>query len=390
MEPEPERGTLEPGTRNRTIPAVRLAKILAVQAVIAVVLVEAGLRLYNPLPFRVRGDRIVLPVHRKYSFSHEQTTKLEPITSHTKNALGFRGPDPPRDFSRRLTLVTIGGSTTECLFLSDGKTWTDVLARRLARTWPDVWVNNAGLDGQSSYGHLILLRDLIVSLKPKVAVFLVGVNDIEREDLTTYDQSLAPNWTWWEKAGVLVEDHSEVVSLAHNLLRMARTSYRGFGHSEVDLTKLTVLEHDDRVTARTLSQQDGPVRRYADRLNAIVELSRANGIEPVFTTQPALYGDAIDPATRVDLSHVQVRGAINGRLQWRVLELYNEAMRRVARDRGVLLVDAATEMPKDSRRYYDLMHFTNEGAARLGEIIGNRLEPYLQAHTEVVGRVARN
>jgi lysophospholipase L1-like esterase len=369
---------------------VRLLKILAVQVVIALVLIEAGLRLYNPLPFRVRGERIVLPVHRKYHFSHEQTTKLEPITSHTKNGLGFRGPDPPRDFARRLTVVTIGGSTTECLFLSDGKTWTDVLARRLASTWPDVWVNNAGLDGQSSYGHLILLRDLIVSLRPKVAVFLVGVNDIGRADLTTFDQTLAPNWTGWEKTGVFVEDHSEIVSLAHNLLRMARTSYRGFGHSEIDLTTLPMLPHDAALSAATLARQDDPVRRYTDRLLAIVQLCRKNGIEPVFTTQPVLYGDGIDPATGVDLSTIQVQGTANGRLWWRVLERYNDAMRRVASDRDVLLVDAAAEMPKDSRLYYDLMHFTNEGAARLGEVVANRLEPYLKSHTELVGRVARN
>jgi len=365
-------------------------KLLAIQAAVVLVLLEVGLRIYNPLPFRVRGERIVLPVHRKYHFSHEQTTKLEPITWHTKNALGFRGPDPPRDFSRRLTLVTIGGSTTECLFISDGKTWTDVLARRLSRTWPDAWVNNAGLDGQSSYGHLILLRDVIVALKPKVAVFLMGVNDIEREDLTTYDQSLEPHWTRWQKAGVFLEDHSELIGVGHNLLRMARTSDRGFGHSELDLTKLTRLEHDPKITAVTIAQQDVPLRRYAERLNAIVELCRSHGIEPVFTTQPALYGDAIDPETGVDLSLVQVRGALNGRLQWRVLEMYNDAMRRVARDRGVLLVDAAVQMPKDSRLYYDLMHFTNEGAALLGDIVGNALEPYLKAHTEVVGRVARN
>jgi lysophospholipase L1-like esterase len=369
---------------------LRLLKIIAIQAVIVGALLEIALRLYNPFPFRVRGERIVLPVHRKYHFSHEQTTKLDPITTHTKNALGFRGPDPPRDFARRLTLVTIGGSTTECLFLSDGKTWTDVLARRLAGSWPDAWLNNAGLDGQSTYGHLILLRDFIVSLKPKIAVFLIGVNDIEREDLTTYDQSLAPSWTRWQKAGVFLEDHLELVSLAHNVLRMARTSYRGFGHSELDLTRLTRLEDDPKTTAATLAQQDAPLRHYAERLNAIIDLCRTNGIEPVFVTQPVLYGDARDPVTGVDLALIQVRGAINGRLQWRVLEMYNDATRRVAASRGVLLVDAAHEMPKDSRLYYDLMHFTNDGAAHLGNVIADHLEPYLRTHTELVGRVARN
>ena len=85
-----------------------------------------ALRLYQPIPFRVRGDRIVLPVRQVYTFDNRGASKLDPITRHTKNALGFRGPDPPRDFASRLTVLTVGGSTTECLFLSDGRTWTDV------------------------------------------------------------------------------------------------------------------------------------------------------------------------------------------------------------------------------------------------------------------------
>ncbi len=369
---------------------MKLLRIVAIQAVIVAILFEIALRLYNPFPFRVHGERIVLPVHQKYHFSHEGTAKLDPITIHTKNSLGFRGPDPPRDFSRRLTLVTIGGSTTECLFLSDGRTWTDGLAQRLARTWPGVWVNNAGLDGQSSYGHLILLRDVIVPLKPRVAVFLVGVNDIEREDLTTFDQSLTPKWTAWQKAGVFLEDHSAVVGLGHDFLRMARTSYRGYGHSELDLTKAVHVDDDEKTTVATLARQDAPVRRYRERLAAIVDVSRAHGIEPVFVTQPVLYGEATDPATGVDLATIQVRGAINGRLEWRVLEMYNDAMRRLALDRRVLLVDAAHAMPKDSRLYYDLMHFTNDGATRLATLVADRLEPFLKTHTELVERVARN
>jgi hypothetical protein len=47
-------------------------------------------------------------------------------------------------------------------------------------------------------------------------------------------------------------------------------------------------------------------------------------------------------------------------------------------------------MPKDSRLYYDFVHFTNEGAARLGSLVSDQLEPYLKTHTELVGRVARN
>src|SRR2546426_8052686 len=140
-----------------TIQPVRRFAVFLGQFLLVLVLLELLLHIYNPLPFRVRGNRIVLPVHQRYTFRNDSATKLDPVTHHTKNALGFRGPDPPRDWASRFTLLTVGGSTTECLFLSDGKTWSDQLARRLAAIRADTWVNNAGLDGQSTFGHLMLV-----------------------------------------------------------------------------------------------------------------------------------------------------------------------------------------------------------------------------------------
>jgi hypothetical protein len=78
-----------------------------------------------------------------------------------------------------------------------------------------------------------------------------------------------------------------------------------------------------------------------------------------------------------------VRGAANGRLWWKVQELYNDVTRRTAASRGVLLIDAARELPKDSRLFYDFMHFTNEGAARLGDIVASHLGPTLKAISSV-------
>ena len=108
----------------------RVAKRAALVIVSFLVALEIGLRIHNPFPFRVRGDHIILPAHQKYTISHTGAIKLDAVTHVTKNSLGFRGPEPPRDWSERLTILTIGGSTTECLFLSDGKTWTDQLTRR--------------------------------------------------------------------------------------------------------------------------------------------------------------------------------------------------------------------------------------------------------------------
>jgi lysophospholipase L1-like esterase len=354
-------------------------KLLLFQALLVIALAEAVLHIYNPLPFRVHGNRIVLPVHQRYRFSNARASKLDAVTIHTKNSLGFRGPDPPKDFAQRLTLLTIGGSTTECLFLSDGKTWTDAMARRLQRSLPDVWVNNAGLDGQSTYGHLILLRDFVEALHPRVAVFLIGVNDIGLTASNPYDSSLTPSSSRLRSAAVLVRDHSELVALAQNLYRVARTKEEGFGHGQIDIKTLPHLEHDEANTRATTAKFSAALPAFASRVAALIDECRSHGIEPVLVTQPALYGDAVDPATGVDLATLQVQGAANGRLWWRVLESYNEVTRTTARARGVVLVDAAHELPKDSRLFYDFMHFTNEGAAQLGNLVAAGMESRLRA-----------
>jgi len=349
-----------------------------VQLLLVLALGEAALHIYNPLPFRVRGNRIILPVHQHLTFHNDGASKLDAVTHHTKNSLGFRGPDPPADFGHRLTLLTIGGSTTECLFLSDGKTWTDELARRLQPSFPTLWVNNAGLDGQSTYGHLVLLHDFVDSLHPRVAVFLIGANDIGLDAINPYDTSLTPPHSAVRSAAAFLTDHVELAGLAQNLLRVARAHDAGFGHFQIDLTTLRHLEHNEANTIATIRKFSAPLPAFAARVAAIVDESRRNGIEPVLITQPGLYGDAIDPATGVDLSTIQVRGAANGRLWWKVQELYNDVTRRTAAEHGVLLIDAARELPKDSRLFYDFMHFTNAGAARLGDIVASHLEPQLR------------
>ena len=360
---------------------VRHPRVLLIQALLVVALAELALHIYNPLPFRVHGTRIVLPVHQRYTFHNDRASKLDPVTTHTKNSLGFRGPDPPADFARRLTVLTIGGSTTECLFLSDGKTWTDAMARRLQRSFPDVWVNNAGLDGQSTYGHLILLRDFVDALHPRVAVFLIGVNDIGLEAGNPYDTSLNPPRSRIRSAAIFLRDHSELVALGQNLFRVARAKEEGFGHAQIDLKALPRLENDETITRSTIAKFRAALPGFASRVTAIVEECRRHGIEPVLVTQPGLYGDGVDPATGVDLSTVQTQGAANGRLWWHVQELYNDVTRTIARERGVVLVDAARELPKDSRLFYDFMHFTNEGAAQLGDLVASGIEPRLRAIT---------
>src|SRR5262249_2904171 len=148
---------------------------------------EALLRAYNPVQSRVRGDRIVLVANKSYTIRNNTIPRLPPTIAVHLNSLGFRGPEPPARFADALPIVTIGGSTTQSFFVPDGLTWSDRLADRLKRHFPSVWLDNAGLDGHSTFGHLVLVDDYIIPLRPKVALFLIGLNDVDRTDLSAYE-----------------------------------------------------------------------------------------------------------------------------------------------------------------------------------------------------------
>ena len=111
--------------------------------------------------------------------------------------------------------------------------------------------------------------------------------------------------------------------------------------------------------------------------NPLPQLCRANQIEPIFITQPALFGETVDPATGVDLATVQVNGRGNGAVEWTLLERYNDVTRRIGHEAGILVIDLAREMPKDLRLFYDFLHYTNDGSVVVGDTVFRELCPDL-------------
>jgi lysophospholipase L1-like esterase len=348
--------------------------------VLALGVAEAFLRLVNPLGARLMGDRIVLQRSVRQTITNEKNPRLDPVITFSRNSLGFRGPEPPADFARRLTIVVLGGSTTECWFLSDGKDWPAAMARDLARFFPEAWVNNAGMEGHSSFGHRLLMEQWIARLQPKVALFLVGINDVEREDLKAGDRALQAT----QAAGIVerLARRSAIVATLVNLRRSERAERMRLLHGDVRLKRLPPLPLKPELRKNTLLlHEQRYVPPYKRRLAELVAATRAAGIEPVLVTQPALYGEGVDDVTGVDLAKVTVDNdpehLLNGSLAWRVLELYNDAARELGAEEKVFVVDLARRLPKSSRYFYDFIHFTNEGAAEVGARVAEDLCPFL-------------
>jgi lysophospholipase L1-like esterase len=336
--------------------------------VVVVVLLEIVLRFYDPFGFRQQGDTVVLPRNRKMKFENKNIPVLPGTIIHTKNSLGFRGPEPV-NLAERTSIIAIGGSTTECFYLSDDSCWTSLLSERLKSKIPNIWINNAGYQGHSTFGNFILLNEHVKKLNPDYVLLMAGMNEINRNDILK-DESVSINsgkvsaWGWLKR-------NSRVTALALNIQRwlMAERLHVTDNYVPIEPNEANYRRFTRQYADSVLAGQQPLVDAYQKRLGRFLDSCLANKIKPVLITQPMLFGYGFDCKTNADLSLYNVGNIYNGEIAWKLLELYNNATRQTARNYNIPLIDLAYQLPKCSTYFYDICHFTNEGSNEVSRIL---------------------
>lgn len=363
------------------------ATALAFGLGISFLLLEGFVRVFNPFPILLRSGRIDLPRNVTREFSTDGQAGLDPKVTVSFNSLGFRGPEPLSDWNNSLTVVCVGGSTTQCLYLSDGKTWPDHLASRLALEFDHVWVNNAGIDGHSTFGHLELLEQYLSTLRPKVLVFLVGLNDVDRTDLSDFDQSTLRSQarsrdTLARSMQRTLLRSSDAFALLDNLRLQSFASQKGLVHGEPIAHSTFSAQPDTRSLSSETRERWLAARNsaclvgYKARLQAIIERCTQLEIRCVLATQAVLYGIGSDDVTGVNLETISV-GEVDGATQWELLERYNQVTRQVGLESNTPVIDIASQLPKSSRYFYDLTHYNLAGAEEVASIVYRDLSKVL-------------
>lgn len=342
-------------------------------------LFELLLHYYNPSRSRVRNGKILLPSNQSYVFNNFEIPKIGKHIVHTKNSLGFRGPEIPADFNNYISIVALGGSTTECYYLSDNETWPFLVGEHLKKSHGQVWLNNGGLDGFSTFGISILFDEYISKIKPKYALLLLGSNEIGRSTPSGHDTSKMN--TAIKSTSVLqwVKKESEIldfVKILKNKIKIQLSgATRNIGHKPLYLEKIPHVRTDNQVTESLLNlHRTQYIPNYKSRISSIILMCRKNGVIPVFITQPTLVGNGIDKTTNVNLETISFDNKHNGFTQWKLMELYNDVLRECSIKEKIYLIDLALVFPKDSRYFYDNEHFGIEGAKLAATLIGNSLD----------------
>jgi hypothetical protein len=284
--------------------------------------------------------------------------------------------------SGALSIIAVGGSTTECFALSDGRDWPAVLGQLLKKNFRDSWVNNAGLNGHTTRGHIMLLEQHLLALKPKVILFLIGLNDanypyntkifddriIEKREENFFARA-------WQNTRRWLMQHSELLALMSQIYRQQMAKKWGFIATEYEMDfwkraqTATPPTPEDRIDEYD-KLKAADFHGFESRFRKLVALTRAAGAVPVFMTQPGLAGDVTDPATGLDLSTLVDSMSVR-------TELFNEKLLELGRELDVLVIDVAAQIPKSTDLYYDLWHYSDAGARVVGEAAYHSLCPFL-------------
>lgn len=345
----------------------------------SILLLEGFLHIYNPFAPRIQGDQIVLPVNKVYDIENQQLSRLAPHIVHTKNSLGFRGPEPAGTISDLTSLICIGGSTTECFYIGDGEDWPARLYERLKDSIPNLWINNAGLDGHSTWGHRLLLEQHVFQMKPKYLLMLCGINDLGRSDISDYDtrqlrkaDEPASGFREW------IIRHSQILSTIRTIRMGLKAQKQGVNHSDLKLSELPTLHQEQAARDSALASQQTLITQYGQRLDGIMKATKANGIQLILMTQPMLWGNTADPVTGQFLGDYEITPEMSSSLRWELLQAYNQKAVEVALQNQVPVIPLADSLEKSTRYFYDEIHFTPEGCTRISEIIAPRLKTIIQ------------
>lgn len=286
----------------------------------------------------------------------------------------------PEDKSQHLSIIAVGGSTTECRFIAEGEDWVSLLNKKLApKLDQPLWMNNAGLAGNSTFGHRILMSQHISKIKPDYVLFLVGINEILRSDDFKDDLAIQTNRShsmqdWLKK-------NSEILLIVNNIRRSikAYTIESGHGRKALELESRLHQTINSKEIAETIEAHQVYISAYEKRLIALLNETKSHGIKPIVLTQPLLFGETIDELSGINLSTVTDRFEY-GQRYWEILESYNEVTRKISADLAVPIIDLAYLMPKNSKYFYDSMHFNKEGAKKVSEILEPELYNILLEH----------
>jgi hypothetical protein len=294
------------------------------------------------------------------------------------NRLGVRGPEAKLD-ELDLRILCVGGSTTQCRYVTDRASWPWKLQDDLAaRTGKRVFVGNAGKPGQMTAEHDRLLREYPLAPQFDWVIALCGINDANVSVAGNHDTRLyepqteivtppvpVPPWYAYYRG-------SKIVRIVEKTLERRR-SQAMVEDPAGEWYRAARKQRKESLARRTLTAPPDDLPRmlanYRTDLRNLISTCRRLGVKLLLLTQPTRFGPNL-PSEVTDKFIVEhYSGAFTPEAYAQIMAAYNRTLLEVAAEEGIPAIDLAALLPKDDTVFYDECHYNVSGCAQVAAIL---------------------
>lgn len=286
---------------------------------------------------------------------------------YTRDEYGFRGAY--KDVSD-IDILTLGGSTTNQIYVDDQSTWQFVMAEAFMKNGKMVSVVNAGVDGQSTVGHLAIFDRWFPQI-PGLGVdyFLVyaGINDTSLDGAKQFDEMRSPALI--RRIKQYAKNKSALYEMYRTLSGMVRAHnaqlIHGGGPIQImEWQRYRRIDNPPNISS-SLSVR---LENFEDRLMQLTMRIRDFGSNPIFVTQPSAGFRPIDQWIYLPKDEARKNSK-----EFEVLDAFNRRMMDVCKTVKAVCVNLAHELTFQDGDFYDHYHNTDTGAERIGVYLEGRL-----------------
>jgi lysophospholipase L1-like esterase len=283
---------------------------------------------------------------------------------YKKDIYGFRGW---YSTPSQIDVLTIGGSTTNQIYLTEGQTWQDRLAILLSSEGKRISVVNAGVDGQTTVGHLRsyeLWFPFVPNLRPRFVLAYIGLNDVGLESPANSDL-LNTYPTIMHK----VRRKSAIWRFSNTALGILQAYKSRVRHDKVDFS--TVQWTDKPIMGDYQKLYANRLVSYGERVEELIRRIRSIGATPILMTQRWASYRVRDGRLE---GMVFKPGEPNGVDTAHAIALFNAKTLEICRAQGAICLDLANEVEFTTGDFYDTLHNSPQGADRIANWLASKLK----------------
>ena len=289
--------------------------------------------------------------------------KGKKIINYKKDKYGFRGL---RKKVNEIDILTVGGSTTDQRYLETEDTWPEKLEFIINSKNPnyDFDIVNAGIDGQSTYGHLWNFENWfkkIKNFKTKYIFFYIGINEYFSNTTNIYDHGYE-YLNFSQKIKLWIRENNGLIYKTYNLV------YRNFFPRDILNVGHKERKINYKLANKKIEINDENIKQLNQRLNKLINLTKDLNAKPVFITQKSLRSKLIDGKVYSidDIDYLSKEKKIS------------EIIINNCKKNKIFCIDLNNKIKFSKNSFYDLVHSTPEGSNIIAEFIYNDFNRFLK------------